>query len=249
MPVAARTGVGERVGTGVKVGRDIDEVDWEEVPGGTGVAVGVVVGPGVAVAVGRGVAVAVAVGGGVAVAVAVGEGVAVAVAVGEGVAVAVAVGMGVAVAVAVGEGVGEGVAVAPAVGDAVGNLIETMAGEGEGVGARPVVEGGAAVETDPGPGRAGASPQAYRRRVSARMMGMRASRRGSHRSGTTRDMLAPKPRYGTALDTLKDWVPEPSHGGPATFRSGASAPNGIRIRVCGLKGRCPGPLDDRGTQV
>jgi hypothetical protein len=28
-----------------------------------------------------------------------------------------------------------------------------------------------------------------------------------------------------------------------------NAPNGIRIHVAGLKGRCPGPLDDGGLQI
>jgi hypothetical protein len=31
--------------------------------------------------------------------------------------------------------------------------------------------------------------------------------------------------------------------------SKVNAPNGIRIHVAGLKGRCPGPLDDGGVPV
>ena len=38
-------------------------------------------------------------------------------------------------------------------------------------------------------------------------------------------------------------------GERSTLWKRRNAPNGIRIRVCGLKGRCPRPLDDGGTRV
>ena len=38
-------------------------------------------------------------------------------------------------------------------------------------------------------------------------------------------------------------------GESCTLWKRRNAPNGIRIRVCGLKGRCPRPLDDGGTRV
>ena len=37
-------------------------------------------------------------------------------------------------------------------------------------------------------------------------------------------------------------------GPPSRPREGESAPDGIRTRVAALKGRCPGPLDDRGRK-
>ncbi len=80
----------------------------------------------------------------------------------------------------------------------------------------------------------------------------RQDRRCLDRSWRCVDSTAMEAQYGECcnVDVLKEmrmWSPYWVGREEQRLREEGGAPNGIRIRAAGLKGRCPRPLDDGGT--